>query len=204
MSKRVQQRNPYASGRSSSLFAVRHLLSATICVCYASLASQVVPLPPKSSLCLPIVPTRSPDVTSMSADMANTPTAPSFPRLNEHNYHTWKFDIQAQLQRNGTWKVVSGRLPKPSPRPAGVAGAATAESDDQWYAMNENAAGIIYSVVEPSIQSLIRDFLDDSVGMWKKLKETYAQENAASRFLILDEFLSVSKGADESLTALCA
>ena len=70
--------------------------------------------------------------------------------------------------------------------------------------MNENAAGIIYSVVEPSIQSLIRDFLDDSVGMWKKLKETYAQENAASRFLILDEFLSVSKGADESLTALCA
>ena len=144
----------------------------------------------------------------MSADMANTPTAPSFPRLNEHNYHTWKFDIQAQLQRNGTWKVVSGRLPKPSPRPAGAAGAAAAaaaaESDDQWYAMNENAAGIIYSVVEPSIQSLIRDFLDDSVGMWKKLKETYAQENAASRFLILDEFLSVSKGADESLTALCA
>ena len=70
--------------------------------------------------------------------------------------------------------------------------------------MNENAAGIIYSVVEPSIQSLIRDFLDDSVGMWKKLKETYAQENAALRFLILDEFLSVSKGADESLTALCA
>ena len=151
--------------------------------------------------------TRSPDVTSMSADMANTPTAPSFPRLNEHNYHTWKFDIQAQLQRNGTWKVVSGRLPKPSPRPAGAAGAAAAaaaESDDQWYAMNENAAVIIYSVVEPSIQSLIRDFLDDSVGMWKKLKETYAQENAASRFLILDEFLSVSKGADESLTALCA
>ena len=100
----------------------------------------------------------------MSADMANTPTAPSFPRLNEHNYHTWKFDIQAQLQRNGTWKVVSGRLPKPSPRPAGAAGAAAAaaaESDDQWYAMNENAAGIIYSVVEPSIQSLIRDFLDD-------------------------------------------
>ena len=111
----------------------------------------------------------------MSADMANTPTAPSFPRLNEHNYHTWKFDIQAQLQRNGTWKVVSGRLPKPSPRPAGAAGAAAAaaaESEDQWYAMNENAAGIIYSVVEPSIQSLIRDFLDDSVGMWKKLKET--------------------------------
>ena len=43
--------------------------------------------------------------------------------------------------------------------------------------MNKNAAGIIYSQVEPSIQSLIRDFLDDSVGMWKKLKDTYSQDN---------------------------
>ena len=108
----------------------------------------------------------------MSTDHSNTPAAPSFTKLNEHNYHTWKYDIQAQLQRNGTWRVVSGRYPKPSPPAAGAAAAAAAESDDQWYAMNENAAGIIYSVVEPSIQSLIRDFLDDSVGMWKKLKET--------------------------------
>ena len=70
--------------------------------------------------------------------------------------------------------------------------------------MNENAAGIIYSQVEPSIQSLIRDFRDDSVGMWKKLKDTYSQDNAASRFLVLDEFLSISKGEEESLTSLCA
>ena len=68
--------------------------------------------------------------------------------------------------------------------------------------MNENAAGIIYSQVEPSIQSLIRDFLDDSVGMWKKLKDTYSQDNAASRFLVLDEFLSISKGEEESLMSL--
>ena len=70
--------------------------------------------------------------------------------------------------------------------------------------MNENAAGIIYSQVEPFIQSLIRDFLDDSVGMWKKLKDTYSQDNAALRFLVLDEFLSISKGEEESLTSLCA
>ena len=133
----------------------------------------------------------------MSLDQSNTPAAPSFTKLNEHNYHTWKYDIQAQLQRNGTWRVVSGRYPKPSPP-------AAASSDDQWHGMNENAAGIIYSQVEPSIQSLIRDFLDDSVGMWKKLKDTYSQDNAASRFLVLDEFLSISKGEEESLTSLCA
>ena len=133
----------------------------------------------------------------MSTDHSNTPAAPSFTKLNEHNYHTWKYDIQAQLQRNGTWRVVSGRYPRPSPP-------AAASSDDQWHGMNENAAGIIYSQVEPSIQSLIRDFLDDSVGMWKKLKDTYSQDNAASRFLVLDEFLSISKGEEESLTSLCA
>ena len=131
----------------------------------------------------------------MSLDQSNTPATPSFTKLNEHNYHTWKYDIQAQLQRNGTWRVVSGRYPRPSPP-------AAASSDDQWHGMNENAAGIIYSQVEPSIQSLIRDFLDDSVGMWKKLKDTYSQDNAASHFLILDEFLSISKQPEESLTSL--
>ena len=114
----------------------------------------------------------------MSNEAATQPSPPAFPKLSEHNYHTWKYDIQAQLQRNGTWRVVSGRYPRPSPPAAGAA----VVVDDQWHQMNENAAGIIYSQVEPSIQSLIRDFLDDSVGMWKKLKDTYSQDNAALLF----------------------
>ena len=35
-------------------------------------------------------------------------------------------------------------------------------------------------------------------------KQQYSQDNAASRFLIIDEFLSTSKQPDESLTTLCA
>ena len=36
------------------------------------------------------------------------------------------------------------------------------------------------------------------------MKDAYSQDNAASRFLVLDEFLSISKGEEESPTSLCA
>ena len=45
--------------------------------------------------------------------MSSQSVHPTFPKLNEHNYHTWKYDIQAQLQQNGTWRVVSGVIPSP-------------------------------------------------------------------------------------------
>ena len=105
----------------------------------------------------------------MSQDNQVAPNTSHFPKLSEHNYHTWKFDIQALLQRNGTWRVVSGRFQLPeSPSPPG-------ETDqiELWHNLNKNAAGLIYSQVEPAIQSLIREFLDDSVGMWKKLMLKY-------------------------------
>ena len=40
--------------------------------------------------------------------------------------------------------------------------------------------------------------------MWDKLSTQYAQDSAAARFLLLDEFLSISKQPDESLTSLTA
>ena len=120
---------------------------------------------------------------------------PLFSKLNEYNYHIWKFDIQALLQRNGTWQIVNGTIPRPVLDLAG---------QDSWDTRNYNAAGVIYSQVDPSIQPLIREHLDSAKGMWTKLKEHYAKDNAASRFLIVDEFLSISKQTDESLTSLCA
>ena len=131
----------------------------------------------------------------MSSDASSNHFSPKFPPLNEHNYHSWKFDIQALLQRNGTWGVVSGRQERPE---------SPGEPQDAWDAKSDNAAGTIYSQVEPKVQTLIREYLDDAPDMWAKLKTLYAQDNAASRFLILDQFLSISKSEDESLTALCA
>ena len=120
---------------------------------------------------------------------------PLFSKLNEHNYHTWKFDIQALLQRNGTWQIVNGTIPRPVLDLAG---------QDSWDTRNYNAAGVIYSQVEPSIQPLIREKLDNAPGMWTTLKDHFAKDNAASRFLIMDEFLSTAKQPEESLSAVVA
>ena len=67
-----------------------------------------------------------------------------------------------------------------------------------------NAAGLIYSHVDPSIQPLIRDSLGNASSMWSTLESQYSKDNAASRFLAYDEFLSISKQQDESLTSLVA
>ena len=92
----------------------------------------------------------------MSSDASTQPHPPSFPKLNEHNYHVWKFDMQALLQRNSTWRLVKGTYEQPS---------ANAADLETWEAMNMNAAGVIYSQVDPSIQPLIRVHLDSAKGM---------------------------------------
>ena len=101
--------------------------------------------------------------------------------------------MQALLQRNGTWPLVQGTSLRPS------AGSAELSA---WLAMNMNAAGVIYSQVDPLLQPLIREKLADAPGMWTSLKDHFAKDNAASRFLIMDEFLSTVKQPDESLSAV--
>ena len=101
--------------------------------------------------------------------------------------------MQALLQRNSTWGIVSGEITLEA-----------SEDKNGWKAANWNAAGVIYSQVDSSIQPLIRESLADAKGMWDKLCTQYSQDSAASRFLLLDEFLSITKQPDESLTALCA
>ena len=126
-------------------------------------------------------------------DQSTQASGPSFPKLSEHNYHTWKFDMQALLQRNGTWAIVKGTVTE-----------STMQDTEKWTQGNWNAAGIMYSHLESKIQPLVREHLDSAKGMWDKLKSQYAEDSAAGRFLILDEFLSIAKQPDESLTALCA
>ena len=128
--------------------------------------------------------------------MSSQSVHPTFPKLNEHNYHTWKFDMQAllMLMRNAAWLIVNGTMEEPSNR-------STQEWKD-WQLANMNAAGVIYSQVESQIQPLIRENLDSAFDMWSTLEEHYSKDNAASRFLVYDEFFSISKAEDESLTSL--
>ena len=70
------------------------------------------------------------------------------------------------------------------------------EKQNAWMIRNMNAAGVIYSYVSEPIQTLIRADLSSSVAMWATLKTHFSQDNAASRVLVLDEFLSMSKGEE--------
>ena len=132
----------------------------------------------------------------MSSSASSLLPAPTFPKLDESNYHSWKFNMQALLMRNMAWLVINGTIKEPSNK-----------SDSEWreWAIaNSNAAGVIYSQVEASIQPLIREHLSYAVKMWSTLKEHFSKDNAASRFLVFDEFLSIAKAEDESLSALTA
>ena len=122
--------------------------------------------------------------------------APTFPKLVATNYHSWKYDIQAMLQRNGTWGIACGLVARPT--------TTSGDEQDTWDKKNWNAAGVIYSYCDPSIQPLIRESLNSSKTMWNKLKELYEKDSAASRFLLMDEFFSMAKQPDETLPALCA
>ena len=132
----------------------------------------------------------------MSSSASSILPAPTFPKLDETNYHSWKFNMQALLMHNMAWLIINGTLEEPSNR-------ANTEWRD-WAIGNSNAAGIIYLQVEPSIQPLIREHLSSAVKMWDTLKEHFSKDNAASRFLVFDEFLSIAKAEDESLSALTA
>lgn len=129
-------------------------------------------------------------------DTATTAPAPLFKPLSENNYHEWKFNMQALLQRNMGWLIISDVWPEPSPK--------TSAEWREWAKANFNAAGIIYSHVEPSIQPLLREYLNSAKEMWGKLEQVYSKDNATSRFLAYDEFFSITKEEDESLTALVA
>ena len=80
-------------------------------------------------------------------EAATQPSPPAFPKLSEHNYHSWKFDMQALLMRTSGWLVVDGILTEPSNR--------ATPGWKEWAISNMNAAGLIYSHVDPSIQPLI-------------------------------------------------
>lgn len=127
-----------------------------------------------------------------SLDGTNVPAA-HFPKLTDVNYHTWKFDMQAMLMRNGSWLIVDGKITKPT---------SPGDAQDTWMIRDMNAAGVIYSYVTEPIQTLIRGNLNSSVDMWNTLKTHFSQDNAASRFLIFDEFFSIAKQPDESLSTV--
>ena len=116
--------------------------------------------------------------------------------LDEHNYQTWKFDMQARLmQSTVAWLIVAGELPAP---------ATTADADERRaYQIGKlHGAGLIYNNVSPSIQPFLHTSMDNPKAMWDTLKKKFKQQNSTARFMVFSNLLTVQKQPDESLSAL--
>lgn len=124
------------------------------------------------------------------------PSAPtSVPLLNEQNYNTWKYQMQARLmQSTVAWLVVNGTFTQP----------ATTEAENlrAWQVGNLQGAGLIFNAVSPNLHPFIFEHLDNAKLMWTTLKDKFSQQNATSRFIILNDFLNIQKQPEESLSAL--
>ena len=120
----------------------------------------------------------------MSLNVSSLPI-PSFTKLGETNFQTWQYDMQACLMQRGLWLIVNGEDPAPSDR--------TTDDYLSWRMKDMQAAGFIYSLVEATIYPLIREYIDSGSSMWTTIKSHFSQDNAASRFMLLDDFFSIHK-----------
>jgi hypothetical protein len=117
---------------------------------------------------------------------------PKFKPLSNSNYPEWSGEMRAWLMRNGLWKLVSGKLPKPR--------------DDEellkWETKAEKAAGEIYLLVENDQRVHFRGKEDDPIEMWKLLEAAHLSKRPGARFNAYDDLFSIRKQDSESLMDL--
>ena len=98
---------------------------------------------------------------------SNSPSMslPIAAKLGDHNYNAWKYEMQAVLMQKGLWLIVSSveSTPKDTKNAA----------FKEWCLGDMQAADLIYNLVEPSVYSLIRDFITSGMRMWAALASHY-------------------------------
>lgn len=103
--------------------------------------------------------------------------------------------MKALLRSKGLWRLVSGTEARPT---------AAGDDQDKWDAKADKAAGEIMLALEADQRVHIRTVQDDPVAAWNALATLYVQQCPGARFVAYDEFFSIRKREDESLTSLTA
>ena len=117
---------------------------------------------------------------------------PRFPHLNKTNYNDWVHDIRGELMEKKVWTLMKGVRPQPPP-------SQSAELE-KWIEDKYVAAGAIYSSLSPSQKEHVKDSQEDPFKMWTILEEKHLLRKPVNRFNAYDEFFSIRKTADETLT----
>src|SRR5579863_2274760 len=126
--------------------------------------------------------------------MSTSDALPKIKPLSNSNYPEWCGEMKAWLMRNGLWKLVSGKLAKPSPRDE--------DALNKWEAKAERAAGEIYLLVENDQRVHFRGYEDDPIRMWELLELAHLSKKPGARFNAYDDLFSIRKQDNESLLDL--
>ncbi|KAH7917341.1 hypothetical protein BV22DRAFT_1026535, partial [Leucogyrophana mollusca] len=103
--------------------------------------------------------------------------------------------MKAHLRTKGLWLLVSGKEKRP------------ASGDDKqatWDAKADKAAGELYLGLSPEQRIHIDAVQDDPIAVWSTLASIHVQERPGTRFNAWDDFFSIRKQDDESLSSLIA
>ena len=130
------------------------------------------------------------------ADDSTSSSTPSFPKLSCSNYSTWKGEMKAFLRTKGLWTIVSGAEKRPD----------DSQSDLQakWDVRADKAAGQLYLSLSTEQRMHIDAVQDHHAQIWSTLESLHLQQRPGARFNAWDDFFSIRKKQDESLTSLIA
>jgi hypothetical protein len=119
----------------------------------------------------------------------------SVTKLTSSNYPTWKGEMKAYLRVKGLWLLVNGSETRP---------ASDTDAQAKWDVKADKAAGELYLACCVEQRMHIDAVQDDPVKIWTTLASIHLQQRPGARFNAWDDFFSIRKQPDESLSTLIA
>lgn len=117
-------------------------------------------------------------------------------KLTSTNYNTWKGEMKAFLRTKGLWTIVSGTEKHPDD--------SKLEAQTKWDLRADKAAGELYLALSSEQRTHVDAVQDDPVQIWSTLASIHLQQRPGARFNAWDDFFSIRKQPDESLSSLIA
>jgi hypothetical protein len=106
-------------------------------------------------------------------------------------YDDWEFDLRAELRRRGVLAVASGAELRPL-------GSENSKAVKAWVTKRDVATATIIARLDPSQFAHVRDFEEDPVGMWERLKETHQSSGLGGVVAMWRKFYSIRKPLESS------
>ncbi|KAJ7912635.1 hypothetical protein B0H13DRAFT_1502510, partial [Mycena leptocephala] len=106
-------------------------------------------------------------------------------------YDDWEFETRAEMRRKGVLAVALGDDLRPM-------GSDNAKAVKAWVAKRDVATATIISRLDPSQFAHIRDFEEDPVGMWERLRETHQSSGLGGVVAMWRKFYALRKPIETS------